>query len=135
MLIHSKKMTIVKVNLPAEKDINKELQWLGNSLGLFSLRDKDKSCFRVFIELLKAAKQRQPLSSDEIAERIGISRGTVIFHINKLMDSGLVIHYKDRYMLRVENLKHLIEELEQDIRNIYHDLKETAADIDRLMGL
>ena len=54
---------------------------------------------------------------------------------NKLMDAGLVIHHKDKYMLRVENLKHLIEELESDIKGIYHDLKIVAGDVDRLLGL
>lgn len=134
-MIISKKITIIKINKPIDKDINKELQWLGYSLGLFSPRDKDKSCFRVFIELLKAAKMQNPLSSDEIAERLNLSRGTVVFHINKLMESGLVLHHKDRYMLRVDNLKNLIEELEEDVANIYNNLKDVAEDIDRLLGL
>ena len=52
--IHQR-ITIVKIRKPVTTDVNEELQFLGNSLGLFNLRDKDKSCFRVFIELLKAA--------------------------------------------------------------------------------
>lgn len=135
MLIHSKKITIVKINKPVERDINKNLQWLGYSLGLFNLRDKDKSCFRIFIELLKAAKLRQALSSDEIAARLNLSRGTVIHHINKLMESGLVVHGRNRYMLRVENLASLVEELQRDIRGIYQNLKDVAEDIDKLMGV
>jgi len=50
------KITIISMNRPAQKNINQELQWFGSSLGLFNLRDKDKSTFRVFIELLKATK-------------------------------------------------------------------------------
>ena len=73
-VIHSRKITIVKINRPAEKDINKELQWLGYSLGLFSIRDKDRSCYRIFLELLKAAKKGVPLSSDELAEKLNLQR-------------------------------------------------------------
>src|SRR3990167_11073730 len=80
------KITIISLRRPLEKTINQELQWFGNSLGLFNLRDKDKSCFRVFIELLKAAKANMPLTSDELAYRLNLSRGTVIHHINKLME-------------------------------------------------
>ncbi len=132
---HSKKITIIRTNKPAERDINHELQWLGVSLGLFNLRDKDKSCFRIFIELLKAAKTRAPLSSDELASRLGITRGTVIHHINKLMESGIVVHQRNGYMLRVENLSELIGELERDVNRICEDLKIIAADIDKKMSL
>ena len=135
MLIHSKKITIVKIRKPDERNLNTELQWLGDSLGLFNLRDKDKSCFRIFIELLKAAKIKEPLSSDEIAFRLNLSRGTVIHHINKLMDSGLVVHHKNKYMLRVENLSSLIEELHRDIKRTCLDLKKVAEEIDKGMGL
>ncbi len=135
MLIHRRRITIIKTSRPAERDINKELQWLGNSLGLFNLRDKDKSCFRVFIELLKAAKADRPLSSDELAERLGITRGTVIHHINKLMESGLVVHHQNRYVLRVENLSSMIEELERDVKRICFELRKAAKEIDERIGL
>ncbi|MBW2981816.1 winged helix-turn-helix domain-containing protein [Candidatus Woesearchaeota archaeon] len=135
MLIRSKKITIVKISKPIERDLNHELQWFGDSLGLFNLRDKDKSCFRIFIELLKSAKKREPLTSDEIAERLNLSRGTVIHHINKLMEAGIVIHHKNRYMLRVDNLASLIDELHRDIKRTCINLKEIAFDIDKAMGL
>jgi predicted transcriptional regulator len=135
MIIQSRKITIVKISRPLKREINEELQWLGSSLGLFSLRDKDKSCFRVFIELLKAAKNREPLSSDEIADNLGLTRGTVIHHINKLMEYGLVTRVKNKYMLRVENIEDLIDELRRDFERAYHNLKQIAVDVDRSMGL
>jgi len=134
-MIISKKITIVKINRPKERSINAELQWLGNSLGLFNMRDKDKSCFRIFIELLKAAKTNEKLSSDEIAEKIGITRGTVIHHLNKLMDAGIVLHLGNKYILRVENLEELIHELQRDIHRTILDLRQVAEDIDRSLGL
>lgn len=129
------RITIVKFRKPIEHNLNQELQWLGSSLGLFNLRDKDKSCFRIFIELLKAAKRRHPLSSDELAFMLGLSRGTVIHHITKLMEAGIVIVYKNRYMLRVDNLTDIIIELEKDIKRTCEDLKSVAEDIDKRLGL
>lgn len=129
------RITIIKSRKPAEHNINEELQWLGSSLGLFNLRDKDKSCFRLFIELLKAAKRKHPLSSDELAFRLGLSRGTVIHHITKLMEAGIVIVYKNMYMLRVDNLKEIINELEKDIKRTCDDLRDIADDIDKRLGL
>lgn len=133
--IYHQKITIIKSRKPLENNVNQKLQWLGTSLGLFNLRDRDKSCFRVFIELLKALKEKRPLNSDEIAFRTGLSRGTVIHHINKLIDAGIVVHEKNRYMLRVNNLKNLIDEVEKDIERTCDDLKAIAEDIDSRLGL
>ena len=82
-------ITIVQLPPPRGHNINFELQWLGNSLGLFGERDKDKSCFRVFITLVKEGRRR-PLTSDMIASQLQLSRGTVVHHINHLMSSGMI---------------------------------------------
>ena len=135
MVYIRQRITIVNIRKPAPHNVNQELQWLGSSLGLFNLRDKDKSCFRVFIELLKSTKIDKPLTSDELAERLSLTRGTIIHHINKLMESGFVIHEGNTYTLRVENLKSLIEEIEKDIKRACDDLKEVAKEIDEKLGI
>ena len=135
MVYIRQRITIVNIRKPAEHNVNQELQWFGSSLGLFNLRDKDKSTFRVFIELLKSAKAKQTLTSDELGLRLTLSRGTIIHHINKLMESGIVIHEGNKYTLRVENLKSLIEEVEKDIKRACDDLKEMAREIDNRLGL
>lgn len=134
-MIISKKITIVRVKKPRQEDINEKLQWFGDSLGLFNLRDKDKSCFRLFIELLKAAKLQEPLTSDELAERLGITRGTVVYHLNKLIASGIVISERNGYMLRVDNLLDLVEEIRMDVNKTFDKLANTADDIDEALGL
>ncbi|MDP6547472.1 MAG: HTH domain-containing protein [Candidatus Woesearchaeota archaeon] len=128
------RITIIKLRKPVQKNINQELQWLGSSLGLFNLRDKDKSCFRVFIELVKSAKQNRPLSSDELAYKLSLSRGTIIHHIHKLLESGIVIHTADGYILRVNNLQELIDEVEKDMLRTCNELKKMAKEIDNGLG-
>src|SRR3989344_8203380 len=129
------RITIMNIRKPVQKNVNQELQWLGSSLGLFNLRDKDKSCFRVFIELIKNAKKNFPVSSDELAYRLGLSRGTVIHHIHRLLDSGIVIQANKGYILRVSTLKELIDEVEKDLRRTCDELKEMAEEIDKSLGL
>ena len=129
------KITIMTIRKPAQKNVNQDLQWLGSSLGLFNLRDKDKSCFRVFIELVKTAKKGIPLSSDELAYRLDLSRGTVIHHIHKLLDSGIVVQANKGYILRVDSLRELIDEVEKDLRRTCEDLRSMAEEIDESLGL
>ena len=121
-------MTVVKLRRIPEGNINADLQWLGNSLGLFGLRDKDSSCFRIFITLVK--KSNAPLSSDEIAERLNLSRGTVVHHLIRLMDSGIVIREKEGYLLREPSLLRLIDDLKRDTEFVFAELKEVAKEID-----
>ncbi len=135
MAIIRQKITLISTRKPGKKNINEELRWLGASLGLFNLRDKDQSCFRVFIELIKNSKNREGLSSDELAYHLNLSRGTVIHHINKLIESGIVVNEKNRYLLRVDNLNSLIDEIEKDIERAVSDLKAVASEIDTFLGL
>ena len=130
-----RQITIIRVRKPVQASLNEELQWLGHSLGLFNLRDKDKSCFRVFISLMKAAKTGNPLSSDQLAAETMLSRGTVVHHINKLIESGLVIPERKKYMLRHHKLQLLIEELKRDMERSFAEMEQAAKELDHVLGL
>ena len=108
------RITIIRSSKPAKDDINRQLQWFGGTLGLFNLRDKDKSCFRVFITLLQGLKENKKMTSDEIAMRTRLSRGTVVHHLNKLMDSGIVVNQRNKYSLRMDNLEEMVEHIKRD---------------------
>lgn len=131
----SRKITVLTINRPVQDDINQKLQWFGNSIGLFNLRDKDKSCFRIFIALLDAGRHNAGLSSDDLAAKLHLSRGTIIHHINKLMESGIVIMDDGKYFIRVNSLEMLVEELEKDISRAIADLRRTAKEIDKSLKL
>ncbi len=135
MRIPYTRITIVNLKKPITREINISLKWLGTSLGLFNLRDKDKSCFRIFIELLKCAKRKEELTSDELARKLKLSRGTIIHHIKKLMDAGIVTRERNKYSLRANNLTSLIEEIEKDLRRTCDDLKDIAREIDKRLEL
>ena len=128
------RITVRLVRKPTKKDVNSDLQWIGNSLGLFGIRDKDKSCFRIFIELLKSTRQKKPLSSDELAFRLNLSRGTVVHHLNNLMEAGLVVSNKNKYLLRDDNVETLVSDLRQDVELVFAELTRIAEDIDDSLG-
>jgi predicted transcriptional regulator len=129
-----RKLTIVRVRRSQSDNIHQELQWLGNSLGLFSLRDKNSSCFRVFITLVRRAKVSQTISSDEIAEKLHLTRGTVIHHLNRLMDAGIVVKESQGYILRDTNLERVVGRIKHDLDMAMNDLMEVAKDVDEKLG-
>jgi len=124
------RITVVHIRRGADPNVNQQLQWIGTSLGLFNLRDRDSSRFRIFIALVKGTRHAQPLSSDEIAERLQLSRGTVVHHLTKLMDTGIVVHEKGGYFLREANLSSMIKDIKRDTEAIFAELEEVAKEID-----
>ncbi len=128
------KITVIKVRRTHSGNINKELQWLGNSLGLFGLRDKDSSCFRMFIILVKRARVNEPMSSDELAEKLNLSRATVVHHLKKLLDSGIVVRQNRGYLLREARLSSLIKDIQRDTESMLSEIKEVAKEIDEKLG-
>lgn len=124
------KITVVRVRKPKEQDINDELQWVSRSLGLFSERDKEKSCYRIFLALLK---EHKPMSSEEIADFTNLSRATVLHHMNKLIDSGMVISNRERYFLR-DDVDKLIDDIEADIIATLNEVKKTTKHIRQVLN-
>ena len=130
----AKKIILVKIRRGATEDVNRELQWLGNSLGLFNLRDRDSSCFRVFITLVRKANDNKAMTSDEIAERLHLTRGTVVHHLTKLMDSGIVVREREGYLLRERDLSTVIKDIKRDMEAMFSELNEVAKEIDERLG-
>jgi predicted transcriptional regulator len=124
-------INLVKIPGNDVKGINRKIQWLSHSLGLFSLRDKEKSCYRIFVELLKASRKQKLLSSDELAYHLNLTRGTVVHHLKRLMDSGLVVHKEGKYALRDSDLSSLVKSIRKDVCEIMDDVSKVAGEIDK----
>lgn len=129
------RITFIQTPAPKSKNLNDKLMWFGGSIGLFSLRDKDRVSFRIFIELLKLAKNNIPISSDELAAKLGLTRGTIVHHINKLIEAHIIVVSNNRYFLRVNSLKQLIEEMKKDLEKQFIELQQVAKEIDDIIGL
>ncbi len=129
------RITIIRARKPTKHNINEDLQWFGGSLGLFNPRDRDKSCFRIFITLIKHMKAGQGLTSDAIAAQLNLSRGTVVHHLTKLMASGIVDVDKNRYVLKFESMKELVDIIQSNLNKTFQSLHEVGDNIDKRLGL
>jgi len=127
-----RRITIIRTGTTGNT-FNDQLRGFATSLGMLGERDRDKSCFRIFIELLKTREKE--LSSDDLAEKTGLTRGTVVHHINMLMDRGIVINVHKRYRLREENLENLIVDLRREMETALNELNTQAKQIDKFLHL
>jgi len=121
---------LVKIRQMPKHNIHEELIWFANSLGLVNKRDKDKSCYRLFIELVKAAKNKELLSSDDLAARLNLTRATVIHHLKNLNRMGIVKHIDGRYILTSDSLIELMRDIDNNYRRTMKQIYAIAKAID-----
>lgn len=129
------KFTILK-EAPRPKDnINDLLLLFGERLGLFTSRDKDKSCYRIFITLVRALKHDVRLSSDALALQTGLARGTVVHHLNRLLAAGIIISDSNKYYIDYPSLGALVESMKNQVNAMFDNLQVTADSIDKALDL
>ena len=130
-MIEEFSITVKKIKRPKQSDLNDDIQIISQSLGLFTKRDKEKSCFRVFVEILKS----KGVTAEEVTLNANLTRATVIHHLNYLIKSDLVIKKNHKYFLRSKNLEELISQINKDVDETLNDLKKIARNIDSELTL
>ena len=130
-----KHFIIKKLREPTEKELDKDIEWVCSSLGFVTLRDQDKTAYRILKALVKAAKKRKGMTSEELTEVVKPTIGSVIYHLKKLMKAGLVVKINSGYELRMNSFLKTIEEIEEEIGLTLADIKAIAKDIDKKVGL
>jgi predicted transcriptional regulator len=135
MLRSLKQFVVRKLREPTEKRLDKDIEWVCNSFGFITPRDQDKTAFKILKALVKAAKESKGLTSEELAELVEPTIGSVFYHLKKLMKAGLVVKLDSTYELRMNSLRATIEEIEKEISMTLADIKKVAEDIDNKIGL
>ena len=124
-----------EVRPPNKKNLDSDVEWIARSLGLVEVRDRRKSAMKVFRTLVKIASKGKSLGSKQVSNQVGLSRGTVVSHLNHMMASGVVIRRESRYELRMRSVEKTVDEVEKDVCRVLQNIKEIARDVDYRLGL
>lgn len=130
-----REIRIKQLRLPEERDLEKEMEWLCQSLGIISERDRDRSSFKIFHLLVNAAKERRELTINEISEIVGLSRTSVVHHLKQMEESGIIFRRSGRVELREFTLYQLVDEIEKDFQRSLERIKKVAKEIDKLLNI
>lgn len=114
-----------------EQDSIEDLRWICHALSLVTPRDKSETVVSVIQTILTATREGKGLLSDEIAEHVGITRGTVVHHIKRLIRAGLVVQKGHHYELREFSLERTIERIKEDVCRFVDDIMEIGKSIDK----
>lgn len=129
------KITLKDIEKPFEKNSEEDIKWICMSLGIYAGKGKNETTMRVFTLILEAASENRGTTTQEIHNKLNLSRVSAINHLNKLMDSNLVVRQKTEYRLRAPNLKRTIREVTKDIIRALRDMDTIIDDIDLTHGL
>jgi len=126
---------IKKIRSPAPGSLDEDIDYLCKSLGYFTQRDKQDTAGKIFRLLVReTCKTGQYLTSDEIAEKLSLTRGAIIHHLNSFISAGIVLKENNRYRLRSGSLQKSIEEIREDIDRIMQQMIKIAMEIDEKLG-
>ena len=129
------KYFISDVSTPLENRKDLDIQWICRCFGLLEPRDRMKTAARIFAALLGVLGQKDGVSSDDLAQKVGLSRASAVHHLNRMTSSGLVVRRDGLYRLRAENLESTVIEVQRDIARIFENLRRIARDVDRSMSM
>src|SRR3989344_7528271 len=118
----------------SESDTNEELYWISQALGLFNERDKEKSCHRIFIELIKAKKENELMNSQDLADKSHLSRATVLHHLDKLAGSNIVIEKDHEFELIDSNISSMISRLKEEMNEFMEEMEKISRKLDKELG-
>ena len=128
-------LTLRHLEKPREKYIEKDIEWVCESLGLNTGRDIDRMSPRIMSMFLKRFSVERAVPSEELAEDLVVTAARINHHVRNLVDSGLVYREKKLIVLRGGSLRAAIEELKEDTDRIFDRLLHIAQDVDQQLGL
>lgn len=111
--------------------LNDALLFISQNLGLFNERDKEKSCHRLFIQLIQAKKENKTLNSQQLSLRSNLSRATVIHHMEKLVDLGIAKQTNHKFELIEKNLNFTLKKIKKQIDKLYSDMDLLTKELDK----
>jgi hypothetical protein len=125
---YRQQIVIRKLERPLEENFEKEVEWLCQCLGLSS--EEEKLPVDIFKTLLAQTYRGKPVSSTMLTKGKSVTRGAIVYHLNRFIQSGLVVRRGREYTLRDRTLTRTLDEVEEDVLRFLRRMKEIAEKID-----
>ncbi|MFH1443480.1 MAG: hypothetical protein ABIG96_05585 [Candidatus Micrarchaeota archaeon] len=131
----AQQITVRRMERPAKKALEQELEAFCNSLGMAT--DENSVAKNIFREILQKEQKGKEggVRSIVISRKMQLTRGGTVYHLNKLMESGLIVRRGREYELRGQSLQDTVDEMEDDMRRMFKMIKRMAVEIDEEMGI
>ncbi|MGD0729336.1 MAG: winged helix-turn-helix domain-containing protein [Candidatus Micrarchaeaceae archaeon] len=129
------RIVIKFVERPNLNDQEKMIKWFCEVFGLSSEENPDSIEEQILRSFIDAAYKNEGLGSSELNLDTELARSTVIYHLNRFIDAGLLVKKGRKYYFRASEMSKAIEEIEYDINREMQRMLDTAKEFDKLMEL
>ena len=128
-----KSIMIRSVERSSSKKPEELIRWFCYAFGLSN--DEETGIEeQILIRFAYAAKKNEGIPSSAITIKPEIARSTIIYHLNRLIDSGLIVKKGRKYYLRATEMSKAIEEIEYDLNREIMKMLAAAKEFDRLIN-
>lgn len=127
-----KSIIIRSVEKPSDNQPQVLIKWFCEVFGLANDDEDNGIEEQILMRFAKAAYQGHGIPSSELKLDKDIARSTVIYHLNRLMDMGIIIKRGRKYYLRAMDMSKTIEEIEYDLNREIMKMLDTAKEMDKL---
>ncbi len=127
------KIVIRDVERPDSKKPDAMIRWF---LAVFDLGDGNEANgieAQILGALVKASYNGEGISSSELKLNPEVARSTVIYHLNRLLELGIIVKRGRKYYLRATEMAKTMEEIEYDLEREMQRMIDMAREFDKMM--
>lgn len=121
------------IEKPDLNDAESIIRWFCNVFGLSSVDAENPVEEQILKSFVEAAREGKGMSSSELELERKIARTTVIYHLNRFIDAGLVVKKGRKYYLRASEMERAIQEIGYDLEREMKRLLDTARQFDMML--
>jgi len=113
----------------AAQDIDSELASLCKMMRVMSDRDTDGTLPQV-LKIMMVEGRGKPVGGSDLSRISGINRITIIHHLGRLEDAGLVRRSEGKYILKIQSAEDMLMEFRKEMERHFSEMDEMARLID-----
>ena len=111
------------------QDIDSELASLCKMMRIMSDRDTDGTLPQV-LKIMMVEGRGKPVGGSDLSRISGINRITIIHHLGRLEDAGLVRRTEGKYILKIQSAEDMLMEFRKGMERHFSEMDEMARMID-----
>ncbi len=118
---------------PNSNNPDQIIKWFCEVFGLAGEDEENPIGEQILKNFVQAAQRDSGLSSSELKLDTDLARSTVIYHLNRFIDAGLLVKKGRKYFLRASEMQKAIEEIEYDVSREMQRMMDTAKEFDMML--
>jgi len=127
------KIIVKSIGRPRDADRDELIEWFCRVFGLAEGPDDMEP--KLLRAIVSASFAGNGITSKVLYKRLSAPRSTIIYHLNRLIETGVVVRKGRKYYLRSSDMQSTVEELQADIIREFEKLEEYAKKFDSLFGV